>query len=207
MSVIPIPLSSLKRDKSNSQCNTFVYELYECAYLLRVKPLKPTTVTRPSEANSIQNHDNIAIQLTCFHKCFERYLLVLVCSNRSLLFVERENDQPPHTSQLAWFKHPDKEIISICIDPLRGASVLCACRDSTVFLVPALEIVKVAKEGGTGTSAKDLSKMRLTKSLKGTITCMVWWHTLDDRHIGVIGTRLGELVFIDTLLQQEVSIY
>ena len=199
MSITPIPLSSLKRDKVNSQYNSFVHDLYECAYLLRVKPL-------PRNKN-LPQHSNVDIQLSCFHECFERYLLVLVCSNRSLLFLVRENGHPPHTTQLAWFKHPDKEIISICIDPLRGNSVLCACRDSTIFLVPALQIVndmRDAKKTAATANSKDLLKMRLAKPLKGTISCTVWWHTLDDRHIGIIGTKQGELVFIDTCLQQEV---
>lgn len=203
MSITPIPLSSLKRDKLNSQVNSFPYQLYECSYILRLKPF----IKEVNQNLHRQSQGNVDVYLSCFHESVEQFILVLVCSNRTLLILCKEKDTQIKTKQLNWFKHPDKEINSICIDPSRGTWVLCACKDTSLFLVPVLSLIKETVKIINPTpswSQTDLSKVRYAKPLKGSITCVTWWHTLDDRQIGIVGTKAGELIFLDLCLHQEV---
>ena len=53
MSITPIPLSSLKREKLNSHINSFAYQLYECSYLLRLKRFKKDEVNVHSHSQSM----------------------------------------------------------------------------------------------------------------------------------------------------------
>ncbi|XP_057295987.1 uncharacterized protein LOC130624943 isoform X2 [Hydractinia symbiolongicarpus] len=203
MSISPIPLSSLKKDyQIKSQINNYSYHLYECVYLLRVKKFQCDI------GNELEEQNQIDIKISSLYEGNGRSLLVLVCSNGSLLLYMREDEECPVTKQLNWFQNPSKRIVALCVDPLRGAWILCACKDSSLYLIPALaqlkDTVKLVNASPTW-SQTDLSRIPFSKPPKGRPTCVVWWHTLDDRNVGIVGTESGELIFLDISRHQEIT--
>ena len=196
--ISPVPQSSWRKVKRGENSGVpFDYQLYECIYQLRLEKFD----------NDPGVKTNIQVRHSCFQETNNRTLLVLVCSNNCLLLQLRETGALAVTKQLNWFQNPSRHIVDVCIDPLRGSWVLCVCKDSSLYLIPALAQLKDSSKVVNACSTwshSDLSRIPLGKPIKGIPCSIVWWHTLDDRNICILASDIGELIFFDLSLHQEV---
>nr|XP_047122358.1 uncharacterized protein LOC101237479 isoform X1 [Hydra vulgaris] len=180
MSLSIVPASSLKKKQQNSAQN-YTYDIYKYQYVLRVNP---------------PNQSGVEVLKCCFQEMNGGFLLVLVCSNGALLLHLKNSDGKVLTKQINWFQNKCKKIVGLCIEPLRCSWVFCVCEDSSLYLIPSLE--------DQAKFLKISSPFSYVKTLKGEPSCIVWWRTLSDQNIGIVGTQVGELVFVDILLHKEL---
>jgi len=103
--------------------------------------------------------------------------------------------------QFDWFQNPSKCILSFAIDPVHVAWVVVACADMSLYLLPALAQLKPNStiiNACPTWSLNNLTKIEVSKQA-GRISSIVWWHTLDDRNICIIGTEVGRRTICDCL--------
>ncbi|KAL9959343.1 hypothetical protein ACROYT_G032657 [Oculina patagonica] len=76
--------------------------------------------------------------------------------------------------------------------------------DSSLYIVPVAGVVRSnAQISCQYWSTEDITLI-LKSDRRGLPSGLVWWHTVDDLHIGIIGTELGELLFVD--LKQKIIV-
>ncbi|XP_068758844.1 uncharacterized protein [Montipora capricornis] len=176
-----------------------VFELFELVGVLRVRPCL-------SEKFSKDDVKRLpSIQQVAYHEDRNYNLIVLLCSNGSLLLKGQEKGKSPVIKQVSWFQNPAKLIRTITLDP-SGSWLVCGCMDASLYIVPVAAIVMIDQPQcfSTHWSSEDLSLILQTKG-RGLPSSVVWWHTVDDLDIGIIGTELGEILFVDLRLKMTVA--
>jgi len=197
--------SNAKRNKRHTSSNlaAYKYQLYEINHVLRIRPIPESE----DQLGFIKIDRNLPSFLdSCFQETATRCLLVLHCSNGSILMRLQEVGSEAIIKQFDWFQNPSKCILSFAIDPVHVAWVVVACADMSLYLLPALAQLKPNStiiNACPTWSLNNLTKIEVSKQA-GRISSIVWWHTLDDRNICIIGTEHGEIIFIDLAMKQQV---
>ncbi|XP_022105351.1 uncharacterized protein LOC110987172 isoform X2 [Acanthaster planci] len=120
---------------------------------------------------------------------------LLMCSNGYLLVRCDEPAKPPIMKQVLWFQNPQKEIQAIALDP-SGRQAVCACRDSSIYLVPIYALLHPSTGAKQSWKADDLTRI-IAPNKRGIPAQVVWWNSSDGRRIVIVGTREGEITLID----------
>ncbi|KAJ8301898.1 hypothetical protein KUTeg_020885 [Tegillarca granosa] len=128
-------------------------------------------------------------------------LLALACTNGFLILRYCCSGREPQLRQLPW--PPDKPISSMCFDPT-VAWLLIITEDCTLFIIPALAIMDPKARVNQLWKIDDVTITKV-KRPKGVPTVVYWWHTMDDQQIAIIGTKNGEVLFVDLLRRKKVN--
>lgn len=129
-------------------------------------------------------------------------LLALACTNGYVLLrYSSGNGKPPSTHQLPWPQ--EKPISSMCFDPT-VTWLLVLAEDATLFIVPALSIMDPSAKVNQLWREDDVTITKV-KRPKGIPTVVLWWHTLDDQQVAIIGTKIGEIIFVDLLTRKTLN--
>eukprot|EP00058_Branchiostoma_floridae_P008976 XP_002594464.1 hypothetical protein BRAFLDRAFT_72132 [Branchiostoma floridae] len=91
----------------------------------------------------------------------------------------------------------------MALDP-RGAWLVCAGVRGYLYIVPALLLLDPSAAVKVLWNKDDVTEVKPTIR-HAPPTCIEWWYTFDDKQIAIIGTEIGELVFVDLILGREVS--
>ncbi|XP_052272508.1 uncharacterized protein LOC127873013 isoform X1 [Dreissena polymorpha] len=130
----------------------------------------------------------------------ETSLLSLACSNGFIILRYCNSGCTPVVKQLPWPQ--DHPIKSMCFDPT-VTWLLVLTDNGNIFIIPAVPMLDPSIQVNQLWSIDDVTIVTVWKP-RGTPTHMVWWQTLDGRHIAIIATKLGELCFID--LERRVKV-
>ncbi|XP_078595425.1 uncharacterized protein LOC144872787 isoform X2 [Branchiostoma floridae x Branchiostoma japonicum] len=169
--------------------------LFEVVSLLRTRPAAPKRGASGSSGPSIN--------LCNWWQEGKRALLVLLCDNGFLLLQHIVEGRKVNTRQLPWFQHPGKAIRAMALDP-RGAWLVCAGVRGYLYIVPALLLLDPSAAVKVLWNKDDVTEVKPTIR-HAPPTCIEWWYTFDDKQIAIIGTEIGELVFVDLILGREVG--
>ncbi|RMX41048.1 hypothetical protein pdam_00003288 [Pocillopora damicornis] len=127
---------------SSSSCNRehsqMAFELFELICLLRVRP----RVSQQLSKDDIKRLPSI--QQAAFHEDNKRNLMVLLCSNGSLLLRAEEKGAAAVVKQVSWYQNPAKAIRIITLDP-SGSWLVCACVDGSLYILPVAGIVQLGE--------------------------------------------------------------
>ncbi|XP_048580642.1 uncharacterized protein LOC5517399 isoform X2 [Nematostella vectensis] len=184
--------------KSKPETAAFSYELFELAQTLRIRPRTDSIGGSDAQRHGGSSHLPF-IQLASWHEDAFGSLLVLLCSNGALLVWSKDCAGNPFTKQISWYQNPSRAIKAICLDP-SGCWLVCACMDTHLYIVPLSAAIKT--EGRKSVSncpwAKDdITKVLCSEKRAGLPCSVAWWHTADDFNMCIVGTELGEVVFVD----------
>ncbi|XP_074613691.1 uncharacterized protein LOC141873555 isoform X3 [Acropora palmata] len=186
----------------SQSCDTLtpalVFELFELVAVLRVRP----RLTEQCSKDGMKRLPSIQ-QVAC-HEDRKYNLIVLLCNNGSLLLKTEENGKSPVIKQVSWFQNPAKSIRAITLDP-SGSWLMCACMDASLYIVPVAGMVMVNPQVSCSYWATEDLSLILESKNRGLPSSVVWWHTVDDLDIGIIGTELGEILFVDLRLKVTVA--
>lgn len=166
------------------------FELFELVCLLRVRP----RVSQQLSKDDIKRLPSI--QQAAFHEDNKRNLMVLLCSNGSLLLRAEEKGAAAVVKQVSWYQNPAKAIRIITLDP-SGSWLVCACVDGSLYIIPVAGIIQSNSEMSCRYWPTDDITLIYKSDRRGSPSDLVWWQTVDDLHIAVIGTELGEILFVD----------
>uniref|UniRef100_T1IUI1 Uncharacterized protein n=1 Tax=Strigamia maritima TaxID=126957 RepID=T1IUI1_STRMM len=146
-----------------------------------------------------------------------RSILALIISNGYILLYYTARDRAkPVLRQIAWCENYSNRITALCFDPT-GSWLVCAAKDAALFIIPALSLldatVKVDHLWALDDVTKiemlgkrDISSSRTSASEeRAAPTCIVWWQTMDNKSVAIIGNELGEICFINLITHQEVG--
>ncbi|XP_070558000.1 uncharacterized protein [Ptychodera flava] len=180
------------------------YPLFELATLLRVRKNADGDASRHIVDKRREQH--VHVRLSAFRefrtKCVT--VIALMCDSGFLLLRYAENGKVPVTKQVCWFQHPSKHMECMSFDP-SGVWLVCACSDNSICIVPVMAMLNGKVTGNKAWSRTDFTVIEPTNR-RAPPTSIVWWHTIDNKDIAIIGTELGELVFVDLTLSQDVAV-
>ncbi|EDV28983.1 uncharacterized protein TRIADDRAFT_52402 [Trichoplax adhaerens] len=129
--------------------------------------------------------------------------LALATANGNLILRFEENAKT-NTRILPWLRNPQYAIRAMTFSP-DGKWLVCVCINSVLFIVPALTLVKPKSLSGHPLwSIYDLTEITDTE-ISGNATCVVWWYSMDNKHLAIVGCEDGEVVFIDLVLRRKVT--
>ncbi|XP_066285129.1 uncharacterized protein [Branchiostoma lanceolatum] len=169
--------------------------LFEVVSQLRTRPAAPK--------RGVSGSSGPSIQLCNWWQEGKRALLVLLCDNGFLLLQHIVEGRKVNTRQLPWFQHPGKAIRAMALDP-RGTWLVCASVRGYLYIVPALLLLDPSAAIKVVWNKDDVTEVKPTVR-HAPPTCIEWWYTFDDKQIAIIGTEIGELVFVDLILGREVA--
>ncbi|XP_046564862.1 uncharacterized protein LOC124273632 [Haliotis rubra] len=75
---------------------------------------------------------------------------------------------------------------------------------SHIYLVPAFSLMEPKARVNQLWNTDDVTHIKLQQP-KGDVCVVHWWHTLDDQQVAVIGTKAGEIIFVDLLRKKTVA--
>ncbi|XP_077982825.1 uncharacterized protein LOC144437691 [Glandiceps talaboti] len=180
------------------------YPLFELATLLRVRRHGATN----DSSHVIDKHRSrtVHVKLCAFKELKTKpvTIMVLMCDNGYLLLRYSVYGQVPIVKQVQWFQHPSKQMVCMSFDP-NGDWLVCACQDNSVCVLPVAAIFNKAIDYKPNWSTTDITIIEPTNR-RAPPTSIVWWHSIDKKDIAIIGTELGELVFIDLGLHHDVAV-
>ncbi|XP_071082712.1 uncharacterized protein [Haliotis cracherodii] len=127
-------------------------------------------------------------------------LLALACSNDQIVLRYSIAGKPPLIKQLSWI--PNKTIVAMCFDPT-VTWLLILTHEPDIYLVPAFSLMEPKARVNQLWNTDDVTHIKLQQP-KGDVCVVSWWHTLDDQQVAVIGTRAGEIIFVDLLRKKTV---
>ncbi|RDD47199.1 Ultraviolet-B receptor UVR8, partial [Trichoplax sp. H2] len=129
--------------------------------------------------------------------------LALATANGNLILRFEENAKT-NIRILPWLRNPQYAIRAMTFSP-DGKWLVCVCINSVLFIVPALTLVKPKSLSGHPLwSIYDLTEITDTE-ISGNATCVVWWYSMDNKHLAIVGCEDGEVVFIDLVLRRKVT--
>ncbi|XP_072176147.1 uncharacterized protein [Diadema setosum] len=145
------------------------------------------------------------ISLSSHRQSGDATITVLVCNNDFLILRYEEDGHTPITKDLKWFQDPTKAVCAITLDD-NGCWAAAACSDRSVYIIPVLPLLGVAtsKKGSPPWKTDDITKIDINPNI-GIPSTVSWWHSLDERHIVVIGTEKGEVVLVDLGLRRDIK--
>lgn len=172
-------------------------DLFELAHVLRIRP-----VLEEGEKDEVMLKYP-SVRLWNYYEDSERSLLILLCGNEkekkeTLLVRHHQLYQKVVFKEIPWFQGPVRSVQSLSLDP-SGTWLLCSCKDRHLYLVPVMGLVLGPEEVDCPPHWKnnDLTKFP-PHDRKGITTSIVWWNqSLVNTHICILGTELGEIVFVD----------
>ncbi|XP_038061322.1 uncharacterized protein LOC119732026 [Patiria miniata] len=168
------------------------YLLFELSVLTRLRT--PDTKVK-GRRRSYVSQNRVYYRLCAHMQRGCTSVTLLVCSNGYLLMRCDEPGKPPIMKQVLWFQNPQKEIEAIALDP-SGRQAVCACRDSSVYLVPVYTLLHPSTGAKQSWKADDLTRI-IAPNRRGIPAQIVWWNSPDGRHIAIVGTQEGEVALID----------
>ncbi|XP_063952351.1 uncharacterized protein LOC129255948 isoform X1 [Lytechinus pictus] len=129
---------------------------------------------------------------------------VLVCSVDFLILRYEDHGHKPITKDLKWFQDPTKAICAITLGPT-GSWAVVACSDRSLYLIPVLALLGVpsSRTGNSFWKKNDVTKIEIKANI-GVPSALLWWNSLDDRFIIVMGTEKGEVMMVDLGLERDV---
>ncbi|XP_076469360.1 uncharacterized protein LOC143299801 isoform X3 [Babylonia areolata] len=163
-----------------------MYELFEFVRLLSVR--RQSTRQGPVEVTRFTWRED-----------GECSLLALLCSNDQLLLRLGVSGRAPVVKQLPW-PH-DKRVAAMCFDPT-VSWLLIVTESPCLYIVPARALMDPAALVNQLWSLSDCTVIPV--ATHNTLCAACWWHTLDDRQVAIVATKVGELFFVD-LLTREVK--
>ncbi|XP_055999241.1 uncharacterized protein LOC125654012 isoform X3 [Ostrea edulis] len=125
----------------------------------------------------------------------EDNLLALYNTNGYLLLRYASSGKVPTCQQLTWPQ--EKPICTMCFDPT-VSWLLIVTEDATLFIIPARSILDKSARVNQIWSLDDVTITKIKKT-KGLPSAVIWWHTLDDQQIAIIGTKSGEIEIVDLI--------
>ncbi|XP_071960414.1 uncharacterized protein [Antedon mediterranea] len=158
------------------------YDLFEVASLLRI--------------------EDSTIRLSAFHQNDVSTTTLLVCKNGYLLVRFHLYGHSPVVKQIPWYENPKKDIICATIDP-SGEWGLLACADKSLNILPLRSFFKFTPTTTFLWKTRDVTEIT-PQHQKGIPTALVWWSPSENKHICIVGTNAGEIVFVDLCLQRDV---
>ncbi|XP_031571187.1 uncharacterized protein LOC116305433 [Actinia tenebrosa] len=185
------------REGSPGNVVSFNYELFELAHMLRVRPR--TNVQLPEQSITRLNTSNQPfIQVSVWYEDEYGCLMVLLCSNGCLLVWSVCADDVPITKQIPWFQNPKRAIKAMSLD-LSGCWLVCVCMDTNLYIVPVITSVPV--EGRVSPKScpwklDDITQVEFN-GRRSQPCSVIWWHTEDNFQMCIVGTELGEVMFVD----------
>ncbi|KAK3700687.1 hypothetical protein QZH41_015637 [Actinostola sp. cb2023] len=186
--------SQRAKGRAVSPCTTYSYELFELAHVLRVRPRASLESQNESESagrckvNLPPAHQPF-IQTAVWHEDEYGCLLVLLCSNGTLLVWCVNNDEAPIAKQISWFQTAGRKT------PKNSP-----WKDD--------DITKVPSQSTRSEYYFKVKHHRMFASKETVLSCfaqepeyqpgsVLWWHTEDDFQMCIVGTELGEVMFVD----------
>ncbi|XP_078677642.1 uncharacterized protein LOC144914082 isoform X3 [Branchiostoma floridae x Branchiostoma belcheri] len=169
--------------------------LFELVSQLRTRPAAPK--------RGVPGSSGPSVRLSDWWQEGKRALLVLLCDNGFLLLQHIVEGRKVNTRQLPWFQHPGKAIRAMALDP-RGTWLVCAGVRGYLYIIPALLLLDPSAAVKVLWNKDDVTEVKPTVR-HAPPTCIVWWYTFDDKQVAIIGTEIGELVFVDLILGREVG--
>ncbi|KAL8577369.1 hypothetical protein ACOMHN_038273 [Nucella lapillus] len=163
-----------------------MYELFELVRLLSVR--RQSTRQGPVEITRFAWREN-----------GECSLLALLCSNDQLLLRWSVSGRAPVVKQLPWAH--DKRVAAMCLDPT-VSWLLIVTQSPCLYIVPARALMDASALVNQLWSLTDCTVIRV--ATQNGLCAACWWHTMDDRQVAIVATKVGELFFVD-LLTQEVK--
>ncbi|XP_041350104.1 uncharacterized protein LOC121369224 isoform X2 [Gigantopelta aegis] len=167
-----------------------MYNLFEVVRLLSV-----------GKEQGLKQKQQVCVTKYAWKEEGEISLLALVCSNDSILLRYSLSGKPPHIKQLSWL--PERVIVSMCFDPTVTWLLILTSKPE-LFIIPAFSLMEPKAMVNQIWKTDDATRIVMDK-LKGDVTVIKWWHTLDDQQIAVIGSKSGELVFLDLIHRKVVT--
>ncbi|KAL4238144.1 hypothetical protein ACF0H5_002856 [Mactra antiquata] len=131
----------------------------------------------------------------------ESSFLALSCSNGFLVLRYCCTGCQPVVKQIPW--PPDLQITSMCFDPT-VSWLLVQTENGNLFIIPALTMMDPSCQVNQLWSIDDVTIISSFKT-RGTPTVTTWWCTLEGKHIAIVATKLGEILFIDLIERQLLS--
>lgn len=164
-----------------------MYELFQLVRLLSVR-------------RECRRSGPVEIKQCAWRENGESSLLALLFSNDYLLLRWSMMGREPVVRQLCWPSEPI--VAAMCFDPT-VSWLLIATQPATLYILPALALLD--KEAVVNQLWKTDDCTLVPVDTSGILCTAYWWHTLDDRHIAIVCTKAGDLLFIDLLSQMTVS--
>ncbi|GAB1599590.1 uncharacterized protein LOC115226128 [Argonauta hians] len=159
-----------------------MYSLFQLVRLLSVEQDTDTS-----------SHFQPNIAQFAWRQARDTSLLALVCSNGHLLLYWSVPGLPPKSRLLPWLEH--RPIVSLCFDP-SATWLLIITTQVDLFIIPALSLMDPQSKVDSTWKKDDATHIRFKKP-KGFPSALCWWHTLTGHEVAVIGTSLGEIVFVN----------
>ncbi|XP_046564861.1 uncharacterized protein LOC124273631, partial [Haliotis rubra] len=128
-------------------------------------------------------------------------MLALACSNDQIVLRYCIAGKPPLIKQLSWI--PSTTIVAMCFDPT-VTWLLILTHNPDIYLVPAFSLMEPKARVNQLWNTDDVTHIKLQQP-KGDVCVVHWWHTLDDQQVAVIGTKAGEIIFVDLLRKKTVA--
>ncbi|CAL1526241.1 unnamed protein product [Lymnaea stagnalis] len=163
-----------------------MYQLFEFVRLLSVR----------SNHQNKPSHGKVDIMRIAWKEEGEVSFLALLCSNDHLLLRYDVSGRSPIIKQLPWL--PEKSIGSMCFDQTLTWLLIVTEVSQEIFIVPALSIIDSEAVVNQIFKTDDITKLTF-KITSGNVSCGIWWQTLEGKQVAVIGTTVGEILFIDLL--------
>ncbi|XP_052768315.1 uncharacterized protein LOC128208770 [Mya arenaria] len=143
---------------------------------------------------SVKNEINpVTIENFAWRQHGESSLLALACSNGFIILRHCNSGSQPLVKQLPW--PPDHPIRSMCFDPT-VTWLLVLTENGNLFIIPALPMLDPSVQVNHQWSVDDVTIVTCLTP-RALPTHCVWWQTLDGRHIAIVATTVGELLYVD----------
>ncbi|KAK3101004.1 hypothetical protein FSP39_000154 [Pinctada imbricata] len=122
-------------------------------------------------------------------------ILAVSCNNGFVLLRYSSGTKDAIVQQVPWPQ--DRVISTLCIDPT-VTWLLVITEECSLFIVPARSVLDPDAKVNQLWRVDDVTITKVRKP-KGAPSVSLWWHTLDDQQVAIIGTKSGELIFVDLI--------
>ncbi|CAM1326226.1 Uncharacterised protein g9199 [Pycnogonum litorale] len=152
-----------------------------------------------------KNGEQISITCSAYAETPAYYICALSCSNGYVILYYNRNDQQyrPVVRQLPWLHHPFKLIKSLCFNP-DGFWLIVVTEDASLYIVPALPLVSSRTQCEVIWNLNDVTKISI-QGRRSPPTSVVWWQSIDNESIAIVGHELGEITFVNLKKLQEIA--
>ncbi|XP_064397834.1 uncharacterized protein LOC135344542 isoform X2 [Halichondria panicea] len=182
-------------------------DVFECVKLFEVEGGSvPAGGDSPTHELDTPVSGSISIELCSWREAGTVTSLALVCNNGYLVFRITLNGGTPLVKQLKWFENRQKHILGVTFDP-HGEWLACACLDGSLCLIPVYSLLTGGSPHKSYGPLNDLTTIQPSKKTASP-TSLVWWETMDDQQMVIMGSEVGEITFFDILrFEVAVSVY
>ncbi|XP_074645668.1 uncharacterized protein LOC141901958 isoform X2 [Tubulanus polymorphus] len=153
------------------------------------------TFNTKNRGGALSEDGKYCVLLSAFSEYGESSQLALSMSNNVLVFRNSPNhSQVPAIRYLPWMNKP---IVAMCFN-IQGKWLLCTSKKAILYILPFQAIMDPKARVEPIWRLNDATIIEIEDKI-GSVTAITWWHTLEADEISIIGTKKGELVFVNLL--------